>query len=181
MSGETAHPIAVRQHLMWCLLFLFMVLAQPGSQRNKRSPKRQRTPFKCFEFEPSLENDLFCNVYRMDKSSFCALHSATLPSLRSKCRRPDVTRMPCQCVLSMTLSYLGGAHSCGMRVLCRPMHEKVLLSYTWNVVNSMNETFAFSFPLDARTLIDMETGFRSKSRKQVLKGCIGALDGMHFR
>ena len=59
MSGETAHQIAFRKYLTWCLLFLFMLTAQPGSQRNKRSPKRQRTPFKWFEFEGSLDNDLF--------------------------------------------------------------------------------------------------------------------------
>ena len=35
-------------------------------------------------------------------------------------------------------------------------------------------------PSDARAFIDMENGFRSKSRKQALKGHIGAIDGIHF-
>ena len=30
------------------------------------------------------------------------------------------------------------------------------------------------------TLIDIENGFRSLSRKQVLKGCLGTIGGMHF-
>ena len=116
----------------------------------------------------------------MDKAPLHALRGATLPSLCRKCRRPDTTRASLQRMLSMTLSCLGRAHYCDLRVLYRPTHKKILLSCTWNVIDSTNATFTFSFPLDARTLIDMETGFRFKSRKQVLKGCIGSLDGMLF-
>ena len=78
MSGETANPIAVRQYLIWCVLFMFMLSAQPGCQPNKPRSYSRPTPFKWFEFERSLDNDLFYNVHRMDKASFYALHNAIL-------------------------------------------------------------------------------------------------------
>ena len=116
----------------------------------------------------------------MDKALFFALHNAILSSLHSKYRRPDMTRMPYQYMLSMILSYLGRACSYDIRGLYQPMYKFVLIEYIWNVIDSINETFSFSFPLDMRALIDIEIGFCSKSYKQVLNGCIGALDGIYF-
>ena len=91
-----------------------------------------------------------------------------------------MTRVLYQYMLNMMLSYLGRARSCNIRVLYQPMYKYVLMECVWNVIDSINDTFTFSFLLDARVLINIETGFCSKSRKQVLKGCIGALDEIHF-
>lgn len=54
------------------------------------------------------------------------------------------------------------------------------MSCIWNVIDSINETHKFSFPLDPASLVHLETGFHAKSRHQVLKGCLGAIDGIHF-
>ena len=80
-------------------------LSIDGLKHGKR--RAVRPPFKMFEFERSFDNELFYNVHRIDKPSFHASHNATLPSLRSKFKRPDLVRMPFQRMLSVTLSYLG--------------------------------------------------------------------------
>ena len=49
----------------------------------------------------------------------------------------------------------------------------------WNVIDSTNETRKFEFPTDTASLASLETGFRSKSRSQVLKG-LGAIDSVRF-
>ena len=73
-----------------------------------------------------------------------------------------------------------GSRICDQRVLCRPITKSVIMSCTWNVIDSINETYEFDFPTDPASLVRLETGFRSKSRSQVLKGCLGAIDGVHF-
>ena len=49
-----------------------------------------------------------------------------------------------------------------------------------NVIDSINETHKFSFSMDHASLVSLETGFREKIRSQVLKGCLGVIDGMNF-
>ena len=56
----------------------------------------------------------------------------------------------------------------------------MIMSCIWNAIDSINETHKFDFPADPASLVRLETGFRSKSRSQVLKGCLGAIDGVHF-
>ena len=54
------------------------------------------------------------------------------------------------------------------------------MSCIWNAIDSINETNKFEFPTDPASLVSLETGFRSNSRSQGLKGYLGAIDGMHF-
>ena len=92
-----------------------MLSKHPGLQYGKR--RTVRPPFKWFEFERSLDNELFYNVHRMDKPSCYALHKAMLLSLHSKYKRPDRARL-------MTMSYFGGARICDLRVLCQPNQKR---------------------------------------------------------
>ena len=60
-------------------------------------------------------------------------------------------------MLSIALSYLGGARICDLRVIYRPIKKKVMFSCAlWNVIDAINETHNFSFPLDCRSLQNIE-------------------------
>lgn len=178
MACEHVDPIIVKQCTILCLFFLFLASTQRGCMHHHCNIVTE--VFDWFKFEESLDKDLFCNVHRMDKASVRKLVSDKQPNLRKKCKRPDKSRLSYECVASITLSYLGGAHICDLRVLHRPITKKVMHSYIWNVADAINETCKFQFPLGNASLMNVEAGFRSKSRPQVLIGCLGAIDGMHF-
>ena len=175
MVVEDTNAIVTRQCIMLSFLFILFLSTQPGYYHGRYGP--HHNPFDWFEFERSLDDNLFYNSHRMDKPSFYKLCGKISPLLRNKYERTNRVRLSFESMLSLTLSYLGGARICDLRVLCRPINKKVIFSYMWNVIDAINETFAFSFPLDRCALIDIENGFRSRSRKQVLKGCLGAIDG----
>ena len=58
--------------------------------------------------------------------------------------------------------------------------EESYFSHIWNIIDAINKTHKFAFPLDYILLINIEVGFRSKSYAQCLKECLGAIDGIHF-
>lgn len=122
MEGGSCDPIVIRQHFLICLVFLFIASAQADNcydSYNKSGGK-----FDWFEFEKSLDGELFHNAHRMDKDSFYQLLGDIMPVLRKKHVRHDRIRMPHSCMLSMTLSFLGGGRICDQRVLDRPIKKK---------------------------------------------------------
>ena len=58
--------------------------------------------------------------------------------------------------------------------------KKALFPCACNAIDAMNEVFDLLFPIDCRSSSNIEAGFREKSRHQCLKGCLGAIGGMHF-
>lgn len=178
MACEHVDPIVVKQYTIMCLFFLFLASTQRGCMHHPYNIVTE--VFDWFKFEESLDKDLFYNVHRMGKASFRKLVSDIQPNLRNKHKRPDKLHLSYECMVNITLSYLGGARICDLRVLCRPITKKVMHSYVWNVIDAINETCKFQFPLDHASLMNLEAGFRSKSRSQVLRGCLGAIDGMLF-
>ena len=179
MVDPTSSQVLARQCMIICLCFLFLVSTQRGLQLNPY--QKFKSVFDKSSFEKSLDQELFCNVHRMGKASFYILLSKILPNLSKKCKHSGKLRLSHASMVSITLSHLGSARICNLRVLCRPMHKKVLFSCIWNAVNAINETRSFSFPTDHASLLEIEQGFRSKSRRGCMKGCLDAIDGMHFQ
>ena len=137
MICELVNPIASRQHTVWCLLFLFALSTHPGLHCGKH--KIYQRPFKWFEFERGLDNIFFCNFHRMDQPSFYALHKAMLLALLSRHTWLERVCLPLECMLSMTLSYLGRASICNLMVLHQPlkkglifMHAERCRLHQWN-------------------------------------------------
>ena len=81
--------------------------------------------FSWSAFENSLDKDLFYDVYRMNKTSFNKLLKHISPQLREKYKDPKKLCLSYACQLSITLSYLGCARICDLRVLHRTMKRKV--------------------------------------------------------
>ena len=178
MENPTSHLLLARQYMIFCLFFLFLASTQRGITYNPY--EIVKSAFDWSSFEKSLEQDLFYNVHRMDRPSFYVLLRQIGPNLAKKYKRSDKLRLSYASMVSITLSYLGGARICDLRVLYRPIKKKVIFSYIWNVIDAINETYNFSFPTDHASLAEIERGFRSKSRRRCLKGCLGAIDGIHF-
>jgi len=116
----------------------------------------------------------------MDKPLFYVLLNLILPVLKAKCKCYRNIRLSCDCMLSMILSFLGGTRISDLQILYRPVRKKLIFSYIHNVIDAINETLVFQFPLDIEKLTKIEAGFRANSRKQVLKDCLGAIDGIYF-
>ena len=48
----------------------------------------------------------------------------------------------------------------------------------WRVVDAINSALKIDFPIDDMEELDkIEAGFTAKSRRQVLRGVVGAVDG----
>ena len=123
MDGEACHPIAAQQCELICICFLFFLITQRGFCCD---PYRiVKDVFAWSKFEESLDKDLFHNAHRMDEPSFYKSLDCILPQLRKKYKKPHKLRLSYPCVLSMTLSYLGGARICDLRVLHRPMQKRL--------------------------------------------------------
>ena len=122
MYGENVNPIVVQQYTLLCLFFLFLVSTQRGCMYDPYTIVYEI--FNWQEFEESLDKDLFYNVHRMDKQAFYRLLDDILPKLRKKYKRPHQLRLSYACMLSITLSYLGGARICDLRVIYRPIKKR---------------------------------------------------------
>ena len=85
MIDEQANPIIVQQYTIICLFFLFLASTQRGCMRNPYTIVSE--VFDWFKFEESLDKDLFYNIHRIDKVSFCKLVWDILPNLRKKIQK----------------------------------------------------------------------------------------------
>ena len=121
MEGQHCNQIVVKQYFLYCLLFFCFLSSSQALQRNPYTVVRES--FQWSNFERSLDDELFYNVHRMDKNSFCRLLNEIMPSLKSKCKRPERIRLPFPSMLSVTLSRLGGARLCDLRVMCHPIKK----------------------------------------------------------
>ena len=61
----------------------------------------------------------------MDKASFYILLREIKPNFRKKYKWPDKLRLSSACMVSITLSYLGGARICDLCMLYRPIKKKL--------------------------------------------------------
>ena len=118
MEGQFCNQIVVKQHFLHCLLFFCFLSSSQALSRDPCTVVKET--FQWSNFERSLDDELFYNVHRMDKNSFYRLLNEILPSLKSKCKRPERIRLPFPSMLRMTLSCLGGARLCDLCVACCP-------------------------------------------------------------
>ena len=161
-----------------CFFVLYLSTKTHHSQGIQSRPPRKA--FNWSEFEDSIDDNLFHSIVRMDKASFHVLLKRIQPKLNDRYKYHFNLRFSFECMLHMTLSYLSGARISDLRVIYRPVSKMTIFRYIWSVIDAINQTFQFSFPVSAVELSKLECGFRAKSRNGVLKGCIGAIDGIHF-
>ena len=89
--------------------------------------------------------------------------------------------MSAEARLAIGLRYLAGGAVLDLRLIyCVSSDE--CYSSIWRVVDAVNSHIKVEFPLyDEAKLQELESGFRSRSRKGVWRGCVAAIDGVHFK
>ena len=149
MALEDPHLVVAHQLALWCLCFFLLASTQHAERCKSKRPPIEKLNW--FGFEQSLDDELFQNAHRMGKASFCALCSMMLANSKKKYDRHHSVRLSYHWMLSITLSFLGGARTCDLSVLHRPIRKSVMFSCIWNVIGATNETFQFEFPEDAES------------------------------
>ena len=117
----------IRQWTLVFFVFLFLASSQRGCTYD--SYTKPCNGFDWVEFENSVDKKLFYNVHRMNKDAFHILLNQILPNLRNKYKDLSKLRVPYASMLGITLSYLGGARICNLRVLYCPIKTEVIFSY----------------------------------------------------
>ena len=92
-------------------------------------------------------------------------------------RRSSGVEVPAEARLAMALRYLAGGSFLDIQLVHGVSHPEVFRS-VWRVVDAINSALKIDFPIDDMEELDtIETGFAAKSRRQVLRGVVGAVDG----
>ena len=126
-------------------------------------------------------------MYRMDARSFDALLDKIWPHLvsdekQSRCSRKGVGAVPPHAKLAITLRFLAGGLVHDLLLNYYPISKATVYKVIWQTIDAINAEFPVEFPIDdEEKLKEIERGFRAKSPHQFFSGCVGALDGVHFR
>ena len=84
--------------------------------------------------------------------------------------------------LAVGLRFLAGGQVLVLKLIYRLLSKTTVYNYVWEVVDAVNAELVMEFPIgDRRKLEKLEQEFRSRSRQQVWKGQVGAIDGVHFK
>ena len=121
---------------------MLLAATQWKATRDK-SKTKPKLHFDWFEFERSLDGNLFYNTHCMDKPLFYVLLNLILPVLKAKCKCYRNIRLSCDCMLSIILSFLGGTRISDLQILYRPVKKKLIFSYMHNVIDAINKTLVF--------------------------------------
>lgn len=123
----------------------------------------------------------FQRMYRVDLQHFHVL----LEMIRTQIETDDVgmavrsagSEVCAEFRLAMALRYLAGGSVWDIRLNCGVSSAEFYRS-VWRVIDAINGTLIIDFPLDdEEELARLEREFAAKSRQQVMRGVVGALDG----
>lgn len=83
--------------------------------------------------------------------------------------------------LGVALRFFAGAAAVDIADIFA-MSKSCVYHCVWTVVDAVNKRVHIEFPLkDIEKLKSLETEFRAASPKGVWKGCVGCIDGVHFK
>jgi DDE superfamily endonuclease len=143
---------------------------------------RQRQTWEMFA-KDLQEEKAFRRYYRMEKESFYKLKELTgilfnldeeMSGRRTNWQEP----IGIEFILHCTLRYLAGSTADDIRIACgisrssfyRCMHQGISLILACKELE-------IKFPSSTIEIEQAATGFRAVSRNEIIKGCVGALDG----
>ena len=130
-----------------------------------------------------LSDAEFRRIYRMSRASFNTLLQMIRPYLKKETTRLGEKVKPIipELRLAITLRYLAGGNVNDLLRLYG-VSLRSLYSCVWEAIDAINTVLGkvtdFSDPV---TLQRLEQGFASKSSMQSIRGCIGAIDGLHIK
>ena len=126
--------------------------------------------------------NLFCHFYRMTRASFDKIVDAISPELAMRrvsyptSRRPIPEAIRLHCYLRYVF---GGSYLDIMRPF--NIAPSSFYVFVWHVKDAINDVpeLGIHFPTTPAEISEAVEGFALKSHRQVMRGCIGSLDGLH--
>lgn len=160
-----------------------------GGGQGPQGPKRVKKAFTWAGHMDLLSATDFRLRYRLTPEAFYDLRDQlsplldyTSPRARRNARNGNcgseiepATRLAC------ALRLMAGASSHDLHLIYN-MGRTACYDCLWLVVDAVHAKFRMDFPTeDVAKLEVLEAEFRAKSRRQVWRGCVSAVDGVHFK
>lgn len=123
----------------------------------------------------------FRRMYRMEVEQFEELFNLVRPALETQdvvqAERSSGSEVCAEVRLAITLRYLAGGSYLDVCSNFGVSNAEFYRS-VWRCVDAINDTFPIDFPIDdEEELTRLEEGWARKSRRQTLRGVVGAIDG----
>ena len=145
-------------------------------------------PFNWVAHCDQLTEAEFKTRYRLDLDSFntlldkCRADLTTNNTQKAWESRPHSGPISPEVRLACTLRYLAGGQVCDLRLIYKPLSKSECYKCVWAGVDAINKHITVCFPIDdLDKLCTIEAGFRAASKDEVWRGCVGAVDGCHFK
>lgn len=163
-------------HALW--------IAAPA--RGPQGPNRKEdSPFSWPDHVRRLTYAEFKQRYRLSPRAFDELLEAIRLQIEAQdqlqAARSRGRAISAEVRLAMTLRYLAGGQILDLRLLYHVSKSECYRSI-WRCVDAINQHLKVEFPINEHDkLAVLESEFRTASRGGVWKGCVGAIDGCHFK
>jgi len=159
----------------------YMVLSQRNNVGRKANERRPRVPWEAFAF--SLNDREFRRRFRVNKELFEMVLQRIERDLRkdeAQAKRSSGSPITPAWRLAITLRMLAGGDACACADMAK-ISDKTVWSIVAETVPVMNRHFPFEdIDLkDAEKLKALEEKFARRSN-YVMRGCVGAVDGMVY-
>jgi hypothetical protein len=129
-----------------------------------------------------LAPEEFKRVYRLSLTGFKRLLQLTYNDLRSNSKfvRKSVQPVSPQIHLAMALRFLAGGNVNDIW-LRFGVSRSEMYNYVWRTVDAINKRIKVGVDFsDIVALEELESGFAAKSTGQIIRGCVGAIDGIQI-
>ena len=148
-----------------------------------RDEERNFTRLNWYQEVEFLKPNEFKRAYRMSLPAFNSLLYMLYWDIFTEPKFVPCSKMPVipELRLAITLRYLAGAniHDLWLRfgVSVTEVYKSI-----WMTVDAINLRLHYKTNFcDPCTLADLESGFAAKSTRQLLRGCVGAIDGLQVK
>lgn len=173
-----------KQAAVWATVFTYFVESICTDEDNSIRAEERKFSRLCWKSHVSfLTPKEFKRVYRLSEVSFNRLLRLiwadiyTDPKYLRRCVAPVSPELR----LAMTLRYLAGGNNNDIWVRFG-VSESEMYRSIWKTVDAINKAIPIKTDFsNNETLESIERGFAAKSSRQLMRGCIGAIDGIQIK
>ena len=167
-----------------------LILDDDGGQGPQAAKEKPDEVFSWDDHVRRMDEDQFKLRYRLDFDSFHSLlddlgvrrkleHSTAFKK-KQACNGNFGIVIAVEVKLALCLRYLAGGDVLDL-ILIYKVSKFYVYECLWAGVDAINESIKVEFPLhDVDKLRRLEAEFRARSQDGCWRGCVGAIDGVHF-
>lgn len=161
-------------------------------KKEKREAREMSSAFSWAVHVRSLTHEEFRARYRLTYDAFCSLLQLISNDLHLNEKQHQSVQnawggvehglpIPPEVRLAVCLRMCAGASHHDLQEIYKIKASSVY-SCLWRCIDAINMYIPITFPAeDIDKLKELEVGFRAKSDQGVWKGCVGCIDGVHFK